>query len=498
MTDSQTSSEDRRTPAQLFLAVFPSIVLPMFLAIADGTIVSSALPAIASAFGDVERVSWIVIAYLVANTIAAPVFGYLSDVFGRRRLMFAALTLFVVSSLLCSIANSILTLTAARVLQGLGGGGMMAISQALIGEAIPARQRGNFQGYLAAVAVSASAVGPVMGGYLTEHLGWHSVFLINVPLGLLAIGLTFRLKVRAVIRTERPWQFDMRGLVYFVAFVVPLLLAVEQLRRFDLNSFIIAGVLLAVSLLSLFLLLGQESRASSPLLPIAMLSKSAVWRADGAAVCHGAAMTALVTFLPLYVRAMKGGSASDVGLLLLPVTAGIGVGSMITGRFIARSGYTMIYPSAGLIFGALFMALFAVFGHVMPMVWVVSILTAMALCMGTVMAVVQVTVQQAGGARYLGAAAASVQFSRSVGAAVGTALVSAGLFASLGYFDQQALTLFGAIIKSGPSALGDLEAARRIAVEAAVANSFRTAFLLVAFFMLIGSVLCWTNPARRV
>jgi MFS family permease len=192
-----------------FLTVFPSIMLPMFLAVVDQTIVATALPAIIAAMGHVERASWIVVSYLIASTIAAPIYGRLGDAFGRRRLMFVALAIFIVTSVLCAAAPSVELLTLARVLQGLGGGGLMTLSQALIGEAIPARERARYQGYLATVAISASTFGPVAGGYLTEHSGWQAIFLVNLPIGLAAVALTWRLS--NLVSAHNEWRPDPIG-----------------------------------------------------------------------------------------------------------------------------------------------------------------------------------------------------------------------------------------------------------------------------------------------
>src|SRR5947199_509936 len=196
--ESNASKSDSEAPApsarSLFFAVFPSIMLPMFLAVVDQTIVATALPSIAASLGDVERISWIVIAYLIAGTVAAPVYGYYGDLYGRRKVMFVALAVFIIASCLCAAAQSVLALILARVAQGLGGGGLMTLSQALIGETVPPRERGRYQGYLAAVVVSSNTFGPVAGGYLTEHLGWRSIFLINLPLGVVAVFLTLRLE----------------------------------------------------------------------------------------------------------------------------------------------------------------------------------------------------------------------------------------------------------------------------------------------------------------
>src|SRR5262245_12153617 len=184
----------------LFFAVFPSVMLPMFLAVVDQTIVATALPAVVADLGGVERVSWVVVAYLMAGTIAAPVYGQLRDVYGGKRVMLAALGVFLCGSLLCAGSVSVEMLALARVLQGLGGGGLMTLSQALIGEAVPPRERARYQGYLAGIMVTSSTFGPVVGGYLTQHFGWRSVFLVNLPLIVIAGLLTLRLSYRPLRR----------------------------------------------------------------------------------------------------------------------------------------------------------------------------------------------------------------------------------------------------------------------------------------------------------
>ena len=181
----------------LFFSVFPSIVLPMFLAAIDTTIVATALPDIAASLGDVERISWVVVSYLMATTIAAAVYGRLGDALGRKKLLLVSLVVFVVASVLCAVAPSMLGLVAARVLQGVGGGGLMTLSQALVGEVVPGRERGKYQGYLASIFMISSTFGPVAGGWLTQHYGWRSVFLVNVPLGALAYAMALRLPRRA-------------------------------------------------------------------------------------------------------------------------------------------------------------------------------------------------------------------------------------------------------------------------------------------------------------
>ncbi|MFI5014071.1 MAG: MFS transporter [Hyphomicrobiales bacterium] len=468
----------------------------MFLAVMDQTIVATALPAIAGSLGDVEQITWIVISYLLATTIAAPVYGRFGDVFGRRRLMYVGLCLFMAASVLCAFAPSVLLLSLARVLQGLGGGGLMTSSQALIGETIPPRERGRYQGYMAAVIVSSSTFGPVAGGYLTQHFGWQSVFLINLPIGLVAALLMLRLPVRRSL--EEAWRFDALGLMLFVLFVAPTLLAIELSQRFDASLVPAIGGLAIVAVAALVLLIRQEKRAATPLLPVSLLGQPAIWRSDALAACHGAALVSLVTFLPLYLRVVRGASASESGLLILPLTAGIGVGSLLTGRLVSKTGRTFVFPSFGLIVSLAAVIGLALGAPSLGSSEISALLGVNALFMGTVMGVVNVTVQSAAGPRMLGAAAGSVQFSRSVGASIGTAIVGSVLFLSLAVTDRQAAALLGAMVERGPQILAELDTARQAMVELEIAHAFRAAFLTVALFTAGALTLAWINPLRRI
>ncbi len=471
-------------------------MVPMFLAVMDQTIVAAALPAIAAELGDPERVSWIVVSYLMAATIAAPVYGRLGDSYGRRRLMFVALAMFIVASLLCAVSISTEMLVAGRVLQGLGGGGLMTLSQALIGETIPPRERGRFQGYLAGIVVSASTFGPVAGGFLTQYYGWRSIFLVSAPLGLLALFLTLRLPARA--GSGHPGRFDAGGLVLLIAFIAPLLVALEQMQKADPSALPRALALTVLSVISLLCLIWREKRAAVPLLPIALLRQPSVWRADALAACHGAALVSLTTFIPIYLRVVRGASPSESGLLLLPLTVGVGLGSILTGRLVSRTGYTAIFPSLGLLGATMTMVLVAYGAPYLTVTQLALALSACALFMGTTMGVVQVTVQSEAGHDMLGAAAASVQLSRSIGAGLGAAIVGAVLFMALRSQGAAVTDLFGHLLQEGPSALDMLPAAERGAVLLSVADGFRAAFLTIAAFAGLGMVFAWTIPLRRI
>jgi EmrB/QacA subfamily drug resistance transporter len=471
-------------------------MLPMFLAVVDQTIVATALPAIVASTGQVERASWIVVSYLIAATIAAPMYGRLGDSFGRRRLMFVALAVFIIASLLCAAAPSVELLTLARVLQGLGGGGLMTLSQALIGEAIPPRERARYQGYLAAVAVCANTFGPVAGGYLTEHFGWQSIFLINVPIGLGAVALTGRLPNPITERLE--WRADPGGLVLFTIFIATTLLSLEQVQRANLSALPLAAGLFAAGLVALVLLVHQENRALSPLIPLTLLRQPAIWHSDALAACHGAALVSLITFLPVYLEVVRGISPLSTGLLLVPLTIGIGSGSLLTGRLVSKTGLTTVFPVVGLALGTVSLVVLAIWAPVLSTGALAAVLLLIGLFMGTVMGVVQVTVQSAAGRLRLGEGAASVQFSRSIGAAFGTALVATLLFAFLAIKNPEAVGIFAAMIEHAKHVGPVLPPVQQTVIQVDIAEAFRAAFLLMAAFTTGGFFLALTNPLRRI
>ncbi|MBV9749683.1 MAG: MFS transporter [Acetobacteraceae bacterium] len=480
----------------VFLRAFPSIVLPMFLASVDQTIVATALPNMAGSLGDVERISWVVVAYLMATTIAAPVYGRLGDVFGRKRLLVFALVLFILASLGCALAPTMLLLIGARVLQGCGGGGLMTLSQALVGEIVPPRERPRYQGYMASVFMCSSTVGPVLGGYLTQHFGWASVFTINLPLGLLAIVLALRLQTRAP--TGSGFRFDFLGLGLLAGFVIPLLLALERLQQISLTGLPVAIGLIVFAAASLWLLLKQERRSASPLIPVKVLRDPSIWRADAMGACVGAMIVGGVTFMPIYLQVVRGADPAHVGLMMLPLTAGIAIGSLSTGRLISRTGRTAIFPSIGQIVVAAAWSFLAIAADSIPFAWLPAVFAVISLFTGTTMPVVQMTVQIVAGRSNLGAASASVQFMRSIGAALGTAVIGAVLFAVLSARDTKMAALFADVVERGPQVLDQVAPAVRTALAQEITGAFRGAFLAIACFSLIAMGLAWTLPMRRL
>ncbi len=479
-----------------FLTLFPSIMLPMFLAIVDQTIVSAALPAIAGELGDAAQISWVVIGYLIAATIVSPVYGRLGDVFGRKRLMYVALTIIIVATALCGLSNSVIMLVGARVLQGFGGGGLMTLSQALIGETVPPRERARYQGFLASVGVFSTGFGALAGGLLTQHFGWRSVFFVSVPVGLLAMVLIRRLPVRAP--GKEPFRFDALGLFLFVIFITSTLVMFREIQDLDAAIILPAAGLLVVSVVAITLLVRRERRAPHALFPVTLFSNPTIWRSDALALTHGASLVSLITFLPIYLRVGTGADAGQIGLSLLPVTIGVPLGSILTGLMVGQTGRTAIFPSVGLIVALVLMTGIGFFLPLLSGTQLALLLGLNSLFMGTVMGVVQVTVQAAAGPGMLGTAAASVQFSRTIGAAVGTALVGTVLFATMTATDSVAAHVFVDILQQGPEVLASLPADRAAVIQAEIAGAFRVAFLTIATMIAGAMVLAWSLPLRRI
>ncbi len=498
---SQASALDGDAAAPLskravLLSFLPSVALPLFLAAVDQTITATALPAIAGQLGQVERVSWVVVSYLIAGTIAAPIYGRLGDALGRKRMMFGALAVFITASALCALSGSILALTGARLLQGLGAGGLMTLSQALIGEYIPARERGRYQGYLATVFVTAASVGPVAGGYLTQHFGWQSVFWINVPLGLLAVVLLLRLPGRAMATGRL--VFDYAGCALFIVFVTPLLLALEQAQHVSPRTLPTIAALVAVSLAALLLLLRQERRAPVPLIPVNLLRQPTIWRPVALGACVGGIIVPVVSYTPIYLQVVRGYSPAQTGLLLLPLTVGISVGSMITGSLIARTGRTALFPSIGQPVVCTSLMILALMLAWLPIPAIVGLLALISMATGTGMVVVQTLTQLIAGPRQLGSIAATVQLGRSLGASFGAALAGAALFAAINVADPALAGIFAELMQRGPALLAQLPAARQAAVQTELAGAFRAAYLTIACVAATGSLLAWVIPTRKI
>jgi MFS family permease len=335
-----------------FRRLFFAVMLPMFLAAVDQTLLATATPVISRELGGLRDSSWLATAYLLASVVMVPVYGRLGDRFGRRRILGIAIVVFALGSLACGLAPTLLALVAARVLQGLGGGGLMTLSQALIGEVVAPRLRARNQSYFAIIFTSASIGGPVLGGLVVHHASWRWLFLVNLPLCALAWW-----RLRALGDDDRPHPVagrpDVAGIALFALTMSAALLWLSWGgHRFAWAS-VASAALLAVLLAGGAALVVVERRAERPFLPVELLRLPAVRYAVLTVVGFAAAMFAMIFYLPVYLQLALHSNPAESGLLLLPLTGGIVVGAAITGRVIARTGRPTRVPSAALSLAAL-------------------------------------------------------------------------------------------------------------------------------------------------
>ena len=482
------------TSREAFLRVFPGVMVAMFLAAADQTILASALPTIASSLGGLADLSWVIVAYLLTATIGAPLYGHLGDRFGRRRMLLVALAIFTVASLACALAPTLLALIAARALQGLGGGGLMTLAQSLIGEHVSPRERGRFSGYFATVFALASTSGPVLGAYLTEHISWRAVFVINLPLGLLAALLAMRIPLTPMPPRAR-FRPDIVGALLFCVSTPTLMFVLSSGgHRLPWTSPTLLW-LAGAAILGFVVLAWWEPRAADPVIPIRFLRVPAIARSDVVVVCFGAALFSTILYLPLYLQLGRGLRIGQSGLLLLPITLSMVLTSAIVGQLITRTGRVSIFPQIGLTLASLAFVLLAasIASAATPAILALTMFVGVGL--GMVMPPTQVTVQSAAGRDSLGAATASISLSRSIGGAVGVAVTGAALFALIGDASGSLTDVLHRAIEGGPAAIGLLAASERAALAAHLDAAYRAVFILLAVITGCGALIARTIPS---
>jgi EmrB/QacA subfamily drug resistance transporter len=428
MAHSSTLAGGDTTTRSSFLALFSAVMLPMFMAAVDQTLLAAATPRIAHDLGGLSDTSWIAVGYLLAATIAAPLYGRMGDRYGRRNVLLAALAVFCAGSLACGLAPTMHGLIASRVLQGLGGGGLMVLSQSLIGELVPPAERPKYQGYFAAVFTVSSVGGPVIGGFVVNHGDWRWLFLVNLPLGLLAAWRVTTLP-RPQPSPMRDAPYDPAGVLLFATFAASALLWLSLVgHRFALLS-MASAALLALAIGSGVLLWWQQGRHPHPFLPLDVLRVPGVRWVCLSVIGFSGTMFALVFLLPIYLQAGQNTSATGAGLQLLPLTIGMVVGSTVSARISSHMQLTGVLPPWGL--GA---AAVALLGLALLPPSHLSISIASAVCgigFGTVMPSAQIAVQILGGRERLGASSALLSITRSTGAALGTAAFGGLAFALL-------------------------------------------------------------------
>ena len=407
-----------------------SLMLTMFLAALDQTIVATALPTIGRQFSDAANLSWIITAYLLASTAVAPVFGTLSDIYGRRFTIVVALSLFMAGSILCAIAPSMQVLIAARLLQGLGGGGILPIVQTVISDVVSPRERGQYQAYFSGVWVAAGIGGPILGGVFAEHLHWSMIFWINIPLGVASLAMLLPNMAKIpVFHKKRKVDWLGGVLLMASAVVVMLVLTWGGIRYSWLSPTILAMCGAALTLAAAFI--WHATHTDEPFLPIPLMGGPVVPYAMMAGACAIGAMLGLTVHMPLYYEAVYHLTASESGLALIPLVAVSVPGAAIAGRAMA----SMVHYKRVAIIGT---ACSAVAGLVMalatplPLWALLAVLSVFALGLGTTFPVSVVSIQNAVARAQVGTATGAMNFFRALMASFMVAAFTTILMIALG------------------------------------------------------------------
>ena len=409
--------------------ILMSLLLTMFLAALDQTIVATALPTIGRQFNDVSNLSWVITAYLLASTAVAPVFGTLSDIYGRRAMITVSLALFTVGSILCAVAPNMTVLILARGLQGLGGGGIMPVVQTVISDVVSPRERGKYQAYFSGVWMAAGLLGPVLGGVFAEHLHWSMIFWINVPLALGALVLLLPKMGKIPVFHRRRKVDWLGGVLLMGAAVVCMLVLTWGGNRFSWLSPAIMAMIGA----SIALALGfvwHARNAEEPFLPLPLMGGTVVPYAMAAGGCALGAITGLTVHLPLYYEVVYHLSASQAGLALIPLAAVSTCGAAFAGRTMARAKHYKRVAIAGTSLAAIAGTALAL--TTLPLWGLLVLLSVFALGLGTTFPVSVVSLQNSVARAQIGTVTGAMNFFRALMSSFTVAAFSAILLMALG------------------------------------------------------------------
>ncbi|MEU8586784.1 MDR family MFS transporter [Streptomyces sp. NPDC048664] len=468
----------------------------MLLAALDQTIVSTALPTIVSDLGGLEHLSWVVTAYLLASTAATPLWGKLGDQYGRKKLFQAAIVIFLIGSALCGMAENMPELIAFRALQGLGGGGLIVLSMAIVGDIVPPRERGRYQGLFGAVFGTTSVLGPLLGGLFTQHLSWRWVFYVNLPVGVVALAV-----IATVLRTpskSRRHVIDYLG-TFLIAAVATCLVLVASLggTTWSWGSPQVVGLaVVGVLLLAAFVLV--ERRAAEPVIPLRLFRVRTFTLSAVISFIVGFAMFGAMTYLPTFLQVVHGITPTMSGVHMLPMVAGMLLSSTGSGQIVSRTGRWKVFPVAGTGITTIGLLLLHQLDEFSSTAEMSVYFFVFGVGLGLVIQVLVLIVQNAVGYEDLGVATSGATFFRSIGASFGVAIFGTLFATSLGRNLTTALAgtrlpaaVSPASLQSDPRGVAALPVTVRPAVLSAFSSSITDVFLYAAPVALLGFVLAW-------
>jgi EmrB/QacA subfamily drug resistance transporter len=492
MTETHTPDAQGYLSHRQILVVMGGLMAGMFLAALDQSIVGTALPRITSELGGLDKLSWVVTAYLLTQTASTPLWGKISDLYGRKLIFQAAIITFVAGSLMAGAAQNIGELIAFRAVQGLGGGGLFALALATMGDIVPPRERGRYGGYFGAVFGTSSVLGPVLGGFFTDGPGWRWIFYINIPVGLVALIVTSSaLKIEHV---RRDHVIDYLGAATIVAAVSSFLLYTTWAGPSDTYGWgdplsiglLVVGVLLSVSFVWV------ESRAAEPIIPLELFRISVFRTSNLYSFIIGFAMFGGIIFLPVYLQVVQDMSPTRSGLALLPMVVGIFSTSISSGIAMSRTGRYKIFPIVGAVtvIGALL--LLSTLDETSPY-WRAALgFYIFGAGLGFSMQIIVTIVQNAVDRRHMGTATSSVAFFRSMGGTFGAAVFGAILSSRLATHLADDLGGLGGTLPSGG---GDLT--NNVGAIQALKEPVHT-LVLQAFSQSLHDVFLWAAPVVAV
>jgi EmrB/QacA subfamily drug resistance transporter len=389
----------------------------LFLGALDQTIIAAALPTIARDIGEFRNISWVASIYLLTATAVTPLYGKFSDMHGRRVALMLSIFVFVLGSIGCALAPSMLSLIFGRAVQGIGGGGLISLAQTIVADIVAPRERGRYQIYFASIFLLASLLGPTLGGVLTEHLHWTLIFWINLPLGALAYGMTSS-ALRRLPRHDHPHKLDVLGSVLMISATVTLMLALHEAGTdYDWLSVPIISLLIA-SLVCWVCFAWRIGTASEPLIPLELLSNRVVSTATVSAGFGMGTYIGLSIYMPVYFQTVRGLSTSNSGLALIPLMVGTVIGATIAGQLMGRITHYKRIPVAGLIVamtGALWLSFL---GGKLPMSSFEVVLSLISIGLGTLLPTTTVAIQNAVKPHQLGTATGTMNFFRQLGSSI--------------------------------------------------------------------------------
>jgi EmrB/QacA subfamily drug resistance transporter len=471
--------------------IFGALVLVMLLGSLDQTIVSTALPTIVGELGGLAHLTWVVTSYLLATTVVGPLYAKLGDLHGRKRVLEVAVVLFLLGSALCGLSRGMGELIAFRAVQGLGGGGLMVTSSAIIGDIVPPRERGRYQGIFGAVAAVSTLIGPLVGGFFVEHLSWRWIFYVNLPVGVVAlavVAVTFRFP-RAARRQRR---IDYVGAALLAAALSAVVLLTTHASLPWESPATMALLVVAVVTLVGFVLV--ERRAPEPLLPLSLFRDPVFVIACVVGFVVGLTMFGAVTYLPLYLQVVRGARPADSGMQLAPLMGGMLVTSVLSGRLITRFGRYKPFPITGTAIATAALGLISRVDATTPLHVITGQMLMLGLGLGMVMQILVLAVQNAVSYENLGVATSGATLFRFMGGAVGLSVFGA-LFAHQLRLDLPAAGAVDAATLS-PAAVAALPAELKGPFLAAFVHALRVVFSSAAGASLVAFLATLFLPAR--